>query len=438
MKIRSERSPVGPKRASAFGVGLAAAVLGLASADEARAQFNTAFPVRTYPTLPYTTPENKDYNLKLGPLTVALDARLRAEWSDNINLAQDDERDDLFIEPRMRFGFLYAPARNHSLNFDISVGYRFYLDNTDLNTFDVSPNSALEYRLLVDDFQFRIYDRFGVDLDATSNPEFSEGDSDDPANNDLLEFRRFSNTIGLDATWQPTARFTTTAGYSYYLNRTISGTLERLDRDDHNFSLNASYEINNQWSAGAHGSFTTIDYLDNDIVNGQNDGYYYTVGPLVTFRPNQKLTFSGSFGYTMADYDENGMNGDTDDFQGMTWQVGVRHQMARNTSQDLRVGLSADPGVNSNYSEILRVQYGISTEISRGVVLSGGLGYDHLEASSAIGEEADRFLATLNTSFQITRQLNASLGYTFATKDSDVDGRDYLQNRVTGVFVYSF
>lgn len=406
--------------------------------ETAEAQYNAAFPLRTYPTPPYQTPGAREYNIKWRDLTLAISAQLQAEFSDNINLSDNNKKADAFFAPAVNFGFLWSITKDQIMNFDVRVGYRVYVDNSELNTLDISPDSSWDYTFYIEDLRFRVADRFGVELDATSDPQFDYQARDQQKGNQLLEFRRFANTASMDVTYQPMRPFSTTAGYSYYLNRSISGTLERLDRDDHDFHGNMTYDFSTQWTAGVHGNYTIVDFVRKNINRAQNDGRIWTAGPLVTYRPTQELTLSGSGGYTVADYDSSGGIQDREDFEGFTFQVGAQHQITRYTSHDLRAGRSADVGINSNFADVWRVQYGLNTQLTRVVNLNGILGYDYLTASGIGGETANRYLAYLGTTLQITRHLSTQLGYTFALKDSDLPDRDYIQNRVLAILAYKF
>jgi hypothetical protein len=212
----------------------------------------------------------------------------------------------------------------------------------------------------------------------------------------------------------------------------MSREFTSLDRDDHSFSVGADWAFSSRINAGLSAAYTITDYLE--IV--QNDGTSFTIGPTVRVKPTKFITVSGSVGYTVSAYDQANYYRlenikDTSEFAGLTYQASILHTLNRRMSHNVRVSQSSDVGMGRNFTEILSVHYGWHSGLSRSIAIDASFGYETWQSSGLGGESADRFMFFIGTGFAITRLWSASMGYSFALKNSNTSGFDYMQNRVT-------
>jgi hypothetical protein len=136
----------------------------------------------------YATPP-RDYNLRWGKVTGRLHGSVQAEFNDNINLADSGGESDLSFAPLIGVGFLWPISDNNVLEFDITAGYRFYLDHPELNTFSISPDTRLNYQIRVLKAQVTLHDRFSIQVDPLSRPELS-------GTGNVFNYQRLNNSSG--------------------------------------------------------------------------------------------------------------------------------------------------------------------------------------------------------------------------------------------------
>jgi hypothetical protein len=385
------------------------------------AQVDYSFLSRSAPLPRYQTPDPARYNLKWGKLSARLSASVQAEFNDNINLSQNHPTADISIGPQVGIGFVFPISQANVLHLDFGVGYRWYLKSPAINSINVVPTTLLEHNLFVRDVHINFHDSLTVQTDPASRPELSGGQ------NSLLQFRRLVNRLGFLGDWRATQRLTFLGGYDYTIDRSLTPEYKQLDLSSHTFQAGTEYAITPRWNLGAHGTYTITDYVERY----QNSGFGYSVGPLVTFRPNHNVTFTASVGYTVADYDQTGAITDASDFDGFTYQLGFEQKVNTRFSHDLRVGRSVDPGYGSNFTEVWDAQYGLHRRLTSAITLNVTLGYQYYVASGVGGETASRCMAYVGTSYQVSRMWQIGLGYAFVRKDSDQAGMDYTQNRFT-------
>jgi long-subunit fatty acid transport protein len=387
----------------------------------AAAQVDYSFLSQTAPLPRYQTPDPARYNLKWGTLSARLSASVQAEFNDNINLSQDHPKADLSIGPQVGVGFVFPISQANVLHLDFGLGYRWYLNSPSINSFNVVPSTILEHNLFVRDVHINFHDSLTVQVDPASRPELSG------TQNSLILFRRLVNRLGLMGDWRATQRLTFLAGYDYTFDRSLTSEYTQLDLSAHTFVAGFEYAITPRWNLGVHGTYTLTDYVQRY----QNNSAGYTLGPVVTFHPNERVALTASVGYTLTQHDQTGLVTDRSEFTGITYQLGIQQKVNTRFTHDLRVGRSIDPGFGSNFTDVWDAQYGLHRRLTSAITLNVTLGYQIFAASGLGGEKANRYLGFAGTSYQVSRRWQIGLGYAFVRKDSDQAGRDYTQNRFT-------
>lgn len=401
------------------GVILTAATVGLC------AQGRDTFLSRAHPTLPFQLPEPAKYNLKWGSWKGRLKGSVTAEFNDNINLASVNRQSDFYLGPEVGIGLFYPISHRNLLSLDLGVGYRWYLQHSELSTFHISPDTHIDYRFWVKDVQINVHDDFRVQIDPTSRPELSGS---------VFNYRRFINNAGVDFTGQPVEPFTWTTGYNFTLDRTLNSEFESLDRNAHTFNAGAYYELSPRWTSGVFGAYTLNDYTRRI----QNNNTGWSAGPTLVFKPSDFVVLDGSVLYTRHDYRNSGTISDTSDFEGMTFQAGVRHTINSKMNHSLRVRRSIELGLTSNFTDTYSTQYELQARLTAALTLDASVAYQNFKVSGAGGEEGSQYLVFLGTHLNLTPNWVLGLGYTLALKESDQSGRDYTQNRVTAELTRMF
>lgn len=398
-------------------------------AQESEATMRTApYIMRTAPYPAFTSPEPRNYNLKWGRMTGRLHGSVQTEFNDNINLAARNAESDFLIGPNIGVGFLWPISQLNVLQFDLGLGYRWYVNNSRLNSLNIAPDSRLNYQFAIRDVHLTLHDAFQIQVDPLLRGEISG------RSGSTFNFRRFNNDAGLSADWQAFKDVGFVASLGYTMDRALSDEFRELDRNDYTFGLGTYYLVSPRWTTGLNFSYTVTEYVERI----QNNGVSYTLGPRVSFRPSKFLTIDASAGYTTSSYSQTGTIGDRSDFQGASAQLGVQHRMNSRTSQSFRLSKSLNPGLGSNYTDTLSMQYGLTLRATKAISLNPSLTYETLASSGVGGEQADRYMFYVGTGFQFTRRWNMGVAYSFGWKDSQLPGRDYTQNRVTLDFTRQF
>jgi len=382
------------------------------------AQPDRGYIMQTVPYPVYATPEQANYNLKFGRMIARINGGVQFEFNDNIGLGLQERQSDLSIGPTLDFGFMIPYSREHILQLDLGIGYRWYLNHPAVSSLSLAPRSRVDYRGYAGNVQFNLHDAFQIQSDPVQRPEVFG------APEKVMRFRRFNNTIGAIAEWRPVRRLGITFGYDYAIDRSMTGQFKDLDYDGHTFSLGAFYTASSKLVLGLNNSYSMTIYRQNI----QNDGWAYTIGPVISYQLTRFISLDAAAGYTTSQFDQTGTIGDTSGFSSITFQTGLRHRVNSRTTQSLRVGRALGVGYGSNYTETWGFQYNLNTRVHRAVSLNTMFSYSHFRASR--GDSGDAYQLYFGTGYQLTKRWNVGIGYSYSWKTSDL-GRDYEQNRLT-------
>ncbi len=378
--------------------------------------------------LPFGASESPRYNLKWGSLRGRVDASFQFEATDNLNLADTDPEADFSFAPQVNVGFVWQVSRDQMMHFDTGIGYRFYVNNPSVSSINIAPSSKIRHQLTIGPVNLEVHDGFTIQTDPTSLGAVSGTPGQ------LLNFRRFNNTVGLNASYEPIRNLTLDAGYDYAIDRSLSSQFTSLDRDVHVLGAGTFYAFTPKFTLGLQANYSMTEFLEKT----QNDGSSWSVGPVVSYKPNNFFQVSGSVFYSVSQFDLTGTINDNENIGAVTYSMWLNHTLTRTIDHSLRISRSIGDGLGSNFTDVYAAQYGLRSRMTRKITLQGTLAYEHFLASGIAGEKADRILAYLGTGYQITSKWNMGVAYSYALKASDTVGRDYSQNRLTFDFTRQF
>jgi long-subunit fatty acid transport protein len=149
----------------------------------------------------------------------------------------------------------------------------------------------------------------------------------------------------------------------------------------------------------------------------------------VSYQLSKFITLEASAGMTLSDYSDSGTVADTSNFNSVTYQAGIQHTINKRLSHALRGGRSLSLGYGSNFTDMFNLQYSFKWLLSQGITLYGTAAYEDFSVSNG-GEQAQRYLFNLGTSYQFTRQWVLGVNYAFSLKDSPIVTNEYQQNRL--------
>jgi hypothetical protein len=404
---------------AARGQGALFSALSLDRAIEA----NTNAPVQTAPE-----------GHHLGPVPFSLGAYINASYNDNINETQDNRESDIILGAGVNLGVSWAPTGQSQLQLGSGIGYDRYLKNADNSGLIVTPDSSLIYSFTLEDVKVTLFDQFSYTREVVSEGALAN----------VGVSPQLDNTIGTRVAWNPN-QWTFQAGYSHETYISDQGGQD-LSRSSEYFFTRGGWLFAEGTEAGLEAS----DSLTSYEVETQNNSTGISVGAYANWQLLQSLNLTLRGGPTFYTFNSGNGTAGTPDLLSYYVNLEASQQLTDFLSHQLSIDRSVQPGLNagSAYIEQLvatysaywaltpRIRLGTTFTYENGsqpfpVVLPGGLMSQSIEHYELYGVQPQIF-------WQLTDKFSGSLGYSYWLRQSNVDGRNYLQNSVTCGFVYTF
>lgn len=347
------------------------------------------------------------------------------EWNDNIRQADTDTEDDLIIGPRLNLMGFWPATDNTTLSFGLGLGYEHYLDNSDLNNFLITPDSALAWDITAQDWMFTFYDRFTYSQEVASQGGLS----------DTAEYPRIENTVGVRARWQPD-RYELQFGYSHFNFFSTSSAYDYLERSAEQFFGRAGWRFAEVTQAGVEASGSLTHYNSSERPDNQN----VSVGPYLEWMVVNELRLSLRGGYVVY-FGEDTVTGEHRDEDSHYLGLYANHRLTRFLTHTLSVVHDVQQSVDSGstLTEQLRLSYSMAWAFHPSASLSvSGFYEDAEERQDGVQETYERFGAGVGLTWRLLKRLSAGLAYRYTTKDSSISVNDYDQNVVTLTANYHF
>lgn len=151
-------------------------------------------------------------------------------------------------------------------------------------------------------------------------------------------------------------------------------------------------------------------------------------------------TAASLFRTTAALRDTSDVSNNSDSGSSYYANLGAIHRLNRFYSDQLTIGHETQVGLFSEQLQVTSLSYSANWLVSPRVNLLIGLDLDHVTESGALAlqNSYNRFLFTLQTGYQITKRLSASVIYQFTDKIAMPTDQSYVQNRLGIMFNYRF
>lgn len=377
--------------------------------------------------VPPSAEEEEKYNFAIGAVRFSVAAGLGVEFNDNITLADDDKIEDIAFRPSLTLDAVWRLSEMNTLRFSLGASYAKYLDHSEFDSQSVllSPSSALALTIRVGEVDITVRDRFSYQEDPFSLPTLTT---------DSAVYRRFENSIGLEASWDINDKINLTTGYDHYNLWTLDDEFEQLQRSIDTIYVRPSYDVGPAVTVGLNASASYVDFSE-DI---QNDGQTYLLGPFVEVAFSEATRAYLEVGYQRFTFDNNGVISDSEDADGIYVKASLENQLTENFNQRLSFTKTAEVGFGTNYYDLYHSEYSANWTLNESFTLFPSLFYEYFETSGDFGEEAHRFGAALGLRYIFTPSITLGLDYRFVTKRSDFPGADYNQNLVLLSLYYNF
>ena len=117
----------------------------------------------------------------------------------------------------------------------------------------------------------------------------------------------------------------------------------------------------------------------------------------------------------------------------------VSHRVNPALTHSIALGHESQLGVNSNYIKLNYVRHTATWNVINQTLLSTEFFYEDAEDSGGfIDEHFQRYGGAVTIGYQLTPHVTIGGRYQYTQKDSNVDLRSYVQNRISVDVTYSF
>jgi len=367
---------------------------------------------------------NQQYNLRVGPVLLRAEADLTTQFNDNIGFSKDGRVADIVVTPMGILHGRWGISDLNTLTFNIGVGYQAYLFNSQYDDVVISPDSELSFNLFVGDCTINFHDSFSYQQDPTQVGQLSN----------QVRLSRFQNDAGISAKWDLNDYFVE-LDYDHSNLWVLQSQFDYLTNQSDTIAPSITWKINETLNAGLQASFSDTRYEQSF----QNDSTSETFGPFVKATLSDFLSVSAAAGGFLTQYSNGGGNGDNSNLSSYYANMGINHQITKFLSQSLTAGKEFLPGLTSNYTQRIYINYGDQWNATQFIFVTTNLFWENLDDSdSAFRENSNRYGLSFSIHDQLSEHLVVNVGYQFLLKDADPSYLSYYQNVGTVGLNYNF
>lgn len=380
-------------------------------------------------------PEQEKYNFKLGTATTDLVGTAQVEYDDNISNINTNKIDDIIIRLGLESKTLWPITELNSLTLDLDLGYRVYLDNSDLssnnNFLDVNPGSELALKWWIKNFSFKLYDNFNFTVDSGDVRVFVPSAG---ITNNLVEYAHIENRAGLDMMWDLND-LKVYFGYARDDVRADKAAFNTLDRTEHSIYATPMVLVNPSLSIGWVARFYWNEY-DNGF---QNDSDGFLTGPTASYQLTTNTSVEADLFWHKANYDNSGTSADTSDIN--TWQSNFRldQDLNERLSHSFQVQKASEYSSITNFQDSYTLTYRPTYRIKENLSIAGRFSYSDTEDSSLVnGEDSILRAYGFVLYYDLSNKMALDTSYDYIVKTSNIASRNYNKNRVAVKLTYDF
>ncbi len=363
------------------------------------------------------SPTDREPELRAGPVELEIGASFATEWTDNINLSDDDPLSELSLRPQVDLRALWAITDRASLDVATGLGYTFYLEGHRKDRLFLDPNSEIALDIGIKDLLVTAYEHLAYSDDPTSEGGLPGGEED---------YAKIENTAGLRGTWF-LDDWQAQAGYAHYNYWSLADEFSEMDRASEQVFARGAYAVAAESRAGLEFSGSFTDY--SEAV--RDDYQSLSAGPFFEWKVTEYFQLALRGGLVRYDFDEPATGPGLGTFD--SWYAGINasHHLTENISHSLGVSREAQVSLSNVYEEIYRADYSVRWSPVDPATWSMSLFYEHSTGpGDVVQEQHDQFGVTTGLSYQFSRRFIGDVSYRFTRRTSEIPGQDYLQNLV--------
>lgn len=401
------------------------------------------------------------YNIKAGPVNFTLSTGVVTEYTDNVNLANGTTtpvQSELTINPN--FGITafsqlqvtpVSETNTTTLSMQVNFGYKEYVFHPELNqnttNLNIAPDSEISFLVRWGDyFTTRIHDGFGLETDPTSDGSLSN----------VAQFRRFTNTFGLDNRWLMNSNTSFEVDYSHRnvdaldlislgSGTTTNPSVSSLSNVSDTVSATAQTKALSPFlTLGVRGSATQTTYPSASDQNSTS----YSYGPFADLRLSEYTSLNASGGITETQSGgtfvsgtgrttfASGPSNTTTEYANLS----LINRMNTYYSQTFSVGRETTLSLLGSQTETNYVRYESQWRVNSQISVTFGLFAEDTTDLGMIGAASHyrREGGSMSTQYQLSRKLTTGLLYRYINKTSDDPLQSYQQNTITWTIDYRF
>ena len=381
----------------------------------------------------------------MGPIRFLAGVTGGFEYIDNINYSDHNRESDVVARFSLDVRALWRLTALNTLQVDLGVGFLRYIEHPNATTGDVfiTPGSQVAANVYIgDNVRINIHDAFDIRQDPVDNAQL----------NNVTNFARFTNTVGLTAvgTFNP---LIATVGYDHFNYISLNSEFDYLNRSSDSVLASLVFQVQPSIFVGVEGNYSWYNYESNSVpgeflnsqgtadVNGAaynsglNDGQGGSAGLYLDWTLSHAFRFTARAGYQEASFDSGGffssVYGDKSSLSTGYWSVIINNRVNAYLTQTLSGGRESDLGLTSNYITENYGRYNVAWRATNALTLAADLFYENDQESGGLFDEhLERFGGDVSLGFQFNMHLSAAVHYSYIQKDSDAADRFYYQNRV--------
>jgi hypothetical protein len=370
------------------------------------------------------------YNVSAGPVKLRFQAEMAVEFNDNVQYSLTNRLADVILSPGVNMRALWPVTEQNSLQFATGIGYVDYLRSSGLSHLYITPDSALVFKMYVDDFVINFHDRFSLIEDVAQNPTISG----------TGEFGKLENASGFGVDWD-LYKLILTFEYDYDLVMATTSNFEYIDHGSELFTLRAAFLLHDTTKLGLELGGGITDY-DQPILNNNTE---YSIGPFYEAQLSENMNTKLSGGYVSYMFAPNGASnaivtipGSVNNVSGYYADLSLSHQVNTWLNQTLSAGRQFQLGVTANLVNLYYVSYKANWSFIRKFNLSTQLMYQYGTTFDGTLQTLDVYTGNVGLSYNITQKLASGVNYGLQLKRANPAIYNYVQNRLVFDFKYSF
>ena len=390
----------------------------------------------------------KECDVKINLLCIDFTAFLEMEMNDNFNTSEFDPMSDIIIRLGLDSTASLMSSSLSDIGLRLSLSYDWYLNHPELSSFQrgsfftITPDTQFAWRIRYENFTLTIKDRISYSLDATDATSIDPV-SGDPSI-DVINYGRFTNDFGISLDWD--------------MNR-IQANTSIWRRDI--FGTEAEFGFSDRTQTGISGRIQTVlpqfglnlglqssAYKNNNKEEYLNESTGLSYGIFGDWQASEFVSLSSNVMMSTAQFLSDAQVGDDSNLDSITYLLGIRHILNRQTNHSLDFFRSSRFGMISNYTTTNSIRYELIRD--RFLIAPATLhllyqdGYDsgqnYLGYSKVLDlrESFTRWEFGFRTGDEFWKNSSWEFSYLYRNKSSNVDGRSYKQNVLLLRFTYGF